>query len=166
VAAFHAGVDAAPGAGVTVDLLYLKALDPRLDFLLARLGFRVQPADAGRLRAGATDVLDKSLDDPSIAQALTALRVDRAALLAHTSARRRHTRFRLLTSREREVFGYLVEGRTSREIAHALDLSVRTVEVHRTHIQGKLCARNIAELAGTYGGYAMSDAPPYCRPAR
>jgi DNA-binding NarL/FixJ family response regulator len=43
---------------------------------------------------------------------------------------------------------------------------VRTVEVHRTHIQGKLCARNVAELAGTYGGFAMSDAPPYCRPMR
>jgi hypothetical protein len=51
-----------------------------------------------------------------------------------SSNRRRRVRFAALTDREREVFRYLLDGLTSREIAELLGLSARTVEVHRAHV--------------------------------
>ena len=43
-----------------------------------------------------------------------------------------------LTPREREVLALIAEGLTSREIAQRLDMGVRTVETHRSHLRRKL----------------------------
>jgi two-component system response regulator NreC len=52
----------------------------------------------------------------------------------------------LLTSREREVLQMLAEGKTNKEIAVVLDLSVYTVEAHRGRIMEKLNVHSINEL--------------------
>jgi DNA-binding NarL/FixJ family response regulator len=52
----------------------------------------------------------------------------------------------LLTSREREVLQLLAEGKTNKEIAAALNLSVYTVDAHRGHIMEKLNLHSINEL--------------------
>lgn len=54
--------------------------------------------------------------------------------------------FGALTARERQILAFVVDGRTNKEIAAALGLSYRTVEVHRRHIMAKTGARNAAEL--------------------
>ena len=51
-----------------------------------------------------------------------------------------------LTAREREVLEHAVHGLHAKEIAAALGISPRTVEVHKTRIMEKLEVRNIAEL--------------------
>ncbi len=51
-----------------------------------------------------------------------------------------------LTDRELEVFQLLGEGKASREIAGALNISIRTIDAHRTHIKEKLGLRDAAEL--------------------
>ncbi len=51
----------------------------------------------------------------------------------------------LLTGREREILQLIAEGRTNKETAHLLKLSVKTVDVHRAHIMGKL---NIHDVTG------------------
>jgi DNA-binding NarL/FixJ family response regulator len=51
-----------------------------------------------------------------------------------------------LSSREREVLQMVAEGRTSKEIAEALQLSTKTVDSHREHIMEKLGIRNVAGL--------------------
>jgi DNA-binding NarL/FixJ family response regulator len=51
-----------------------------------------------------------------------------------------------LTPREREVVQLLAEGKTSKEIAVALNLSVKTTETHRTNIMRKLDVHSIAGL--------------------
>jgi two-component system response regulator NreC len=51
-----------------------------------------------------------------------------------------------LSERELEVLRGIARGHTNAEIAAALQLSVRTIETHRTHIQQKLGARTRAEL--------------------
>lgn len=51
-----------------------------------------------------------------------------------------------LTDREREVLRLIAEGKTSKEIADLLFLSVHTVERHRQNIMGKLQLHNRAEL--------------------
>ncbi|MBM3736121.1 MAG: response regulator transcription factor [Acidobacteria bacterium] len=52
----------------------------------------------------------------------------------------------LLTSREREVLQWIAEGRTNKEIAQALNLSVYTVEAHRGRIMEKLNLHSTGEL--------------------
>ncbi len=51
-----------------------------------------------------------------------------------------------LTAREREVLQLLAEGKTTREVAALLDVSVKTVETHRHQIMTKLNTRSIADL--------------------
>lgn len=52
-----------------------------------------------------------------------------------------------LTARETQVMEMLARGMTNREIAHDLDISVKTVDTHRGHVLKKLAVRNNAELA-------------------
>ncbi|MBB6365568.1 DNA-binding NarL/FixJ family response regulator [Xanthomonas sacchari] len=54
--------------------------------------------------------------------------------------------YRGLTAREREVFHLIVEGRTTKEIARVLQISVKTAENHRFRVLNKLGMRNTAEL--------------------
>ncbi len=52
----------------------------------------------------------------------------------------------LLTGREREILQLIAEGNTNKAIAHLLKLSVKTVDVHRSHIMEKLNLHNITGL--------------------
>jgi len=54
--------------------------------------------------------------------------------------------YELLTAREREILQLLAEGKTNKEVAALLNLSVYTVETHRTHILQKLNLHNVPEL--------------------
>jgi DNA-binding NarL/FixJ family response regulator len=54
--------------------------------------------------------------------------------------------FSHLTSREREVLQLLSEGKTTKQIAFHLDVSVKTVETYRQQIMDKLDIHSIAEL--------------------
>ncbi len=51
-----------------------------------------------------------------------------------------------LTSREREVLQLLSEGRTNKEISITLDVAVKTIETHRSHMMSKLKLHSVAEL--------------------
>ncbi|HLJ44728.1 MAG TPA: response regulator transcription factor [Bryobacteraceae bacterium] len=52
----------------------------------------------------------------------------------------------LLTEREREILQLVAEGRTNKEIADLLNLSVYTVDTHRTHILQKLDLHSVPEV--------------------
>jgi len=54
--------------------------------------------------------------------------------------------FSVLTSWEREVLQLLAEGKTTKEMSHALNLSTKTVETYRQNIMDKLGIHSIAEL--------------------
>lgn len=108
-------------------------------------------------RAGACGYL---LKDASPAELLCALEAVHAGGPFHTSgssdalrvsaaakARDAAARAVALSERERDVLEGILGGRTSREIAGRLGLSVRTVESHRARLRRKLGARSSAELA-------------------
>jgi len=67
-----------------------------------------------------------------------------------------------LTPRQREILRLVSIGHTNREIAEMLEISVRTVEVHRFNLMRRLNVRNVAQLlrralqlgllAKTFGG--------------
>jgi DNA-binding NarL/FixJ family response regulator len=54
--------------------------------------------------------------------------------------------YELLTNREREILQLLAEGRTNKEVANMLNLSLYTVETHRAHILQKLNLHSVPEL--------------------
>jgi DNA-binding CsgD family transcriptional regulator len=51
-----------------------------------------------------------------------------------------------LTPRQKEILRLVAGGLTNREIADRLDISVRTVEVHRFNLMRRLDVRNVAQL--------------------
>jgi two-component system response regulator NreC len=54
--------------------------------------------------------------------------------------------YELLTAREREILQLIAEGKSNKEIAGMLNLSLYTVETHRAHILRKLDLHTVAEL--------------------
>lgn len=99
------------------------------------------------LKAGAIDFIEKPADEQAL---LTALHEAEAVL---RKAPRRTVpkadvaaRLELLTSREREVLDHLVLGKINKEIAEALGISQRTVEIHRARVRRKMQARGISDL--------------------
>jgi DNA-binding NarL/FixJ family response regulator len=54
--------------------------------------------------------------------------------------------YELLSPREREILQLVAEGKSSKEVANLLDLSVYTVETHRARVMQKLNLRGIPEL--------------------
>ena len=59
---------------------------------------------------------------------------------------RDHSTQQVLTPREREVIQLVAEGKTTKEIATTLSLSVKTAETHRTNLMRKLDLHSIADL--------------------
>jgi len=51
-----------------------------------------------------------------------------------------------LTARQKEILKLVALGHTNREIGEQLDISVRTVEVHRFNLMRRLRVRNVAQL--------------------
>jgi DNA-binding NarL/FixJ family response regulator len=51
-----------------------------------------------------------------------------------------------LTIREREILQLVAEGRSNKEVANHLNISVKTAEAHRAHVMSKLHLRSVADL--------------------
>jgi RNA polymerase sigma factor (sigma-70 family) len=99
------------------------------------------------LKSGAVDYLEKPVDPDAMLTAVrTAISVDTAQRQTLAQADQSEQRLRTLTPREREVLELVVQGQQYRQIASALGISPRTVEVHRARLMEKLGVRNISEL--------------------
>lgn len=111
----------------------------------------------GMLKAGASGYLLKDCAFGELAQAIRAVFSDQTYLsprIAHVvvesyvrqMAPSDNKGTSVLTPREREVLQLLAEGKTTREVAAMLQLSVRTVETHRQQIMNKLDIHKAPEL--------------------
>ncbi len=56
------------------------------------------------------------------------------------------TPFRRLTSREFQIVKLVAESKSNKEIAHILNISIKTVESHRAHIMEKLALHSVTDL--------------------
>ena len=70
-----------------------------------------------------------------------------AAIRERLKRAARTQRLAELTERERDVMRLVIEGRPNKLIADALDISVRTVEVHRARVFEKMEVKSAVELA-------------------
>lgn len=105
------------------------------------------PAARAAFRAHAVDFLEKPFDDSQLRTAIeTAFALELQRIEGAETRRADTEKLARLTPREREVLKHAVRGHHAKEIAAALGISSRTVEVHKTRIMDKLEVRNIAEL--------------------
>jgi RNA polymerase sigma factor (sigma-70 family) len=98
-------------------------------------------------KANAIDFLEKPFDDAKLVAAIEeGFGRERAQRSAQLRRARSADLLRELTPREREVMQLVVMGQHNRDIGPALGISVRTVEVHKARLMGKLGVDNVADL--------------------
>ena len=106
------------------------------------------PSAVAAVKRGAFDFVEKPFSDNALVDRIEqALLKSEAAIRARLERAGRAQRLAELTERERDVMRLVVEGRPNKLIADALDISVRTVEVHRARVFEKMDVRSAVELA-------------------
>ncbi|MBE0591733.1 MAG: response regulator transcription factor [Gemmatimonadales bacterium] len=105
------------------------------------------PMAVQAVRAGALDFIPKPFRDQDLLDRVQqAIELDvrhREELADRTELLRR---LASLTSREREVFQLVAEGKANKVIAADLGISQRTVEIHRGRVMEKMQARSLPQL--------------------
>jgi FixJ family two-component response regulator len=105
------------------------------------------PDSAKAFRAGAVDFLEKPFNNAELLERIDeALKKDSAFRGEFVKRRRIQDRLDHLTAREKEVLGLIVKSHSNKESAKILNISNRTVDVHRASIMEKMQADNVAEL--------------------
>lgn len=95
----------------------------------------------------AIDFLEKPIDEQALLSALERAKEVQWSLGRDSLHREKVAKLvNQLTPRERQVLDLIVAGLHNREAAERLGISVRTLEVHKTHVLTKLEARNVADL--------------------
>jgi len=109
------------------------------------------PSSVTLMRQGAMDLLQKPFSPDQLISAVTAalkLDADRSTQLASKNAASKA--ISTLSGREEEVMELLVAGKSNKQIGYSLEISERTVEVHRSKIMKKLGMESIAQLVHLY----------------
>ena len=105
------------------------------------------PAARQALRADAVDFIEKPFEDAELREAIDkAFSMEKRRLSLEGTQRAHARKLAALTPREREVLELAATGLHAKQIAAALGISNRTVEIHKQHIMDKLKLRNVAEL--------------------
>lgn len=73
-------------------------------------------------------------------------KVESASQESKNNSKERSGEVLSLTARQREILRLVAQGHTNREIGEQLNISVRTVEVHRFNLMRRLRVRNVAQL--------------------
>ncbi|MGA3260322.1 MAG: response regulator transcription factor [Bryobacteraceae bacterium] len=94
------------------------------------------------LKAGAKAYLLKDSAEADLARAIRAATAGKS-FFSRTGG---EDSYELLTPREREILQLVAEGKSSKEIANLLNLSVYTVETHRARLMQKLNLRSVPEV--------------------
>jgi two-component system response regulator FixJ len=105
------------------------------------------PMAVEAMQHGAFDFLQKPFRDQDLLDRIQRAIVKDAEMRKSLGE---HTRIRAhlesLTPREREVLDLMTQGKQNKAIAQVLDVSPRTVEIHRARVMEKMGAHSIAEL--------------------
>jgi len=98
------------------------------------------------MKAGACDYLEKPIDPQILLDKVQEL-LDRETVSRAQGARRTAMKQRVdqLTDREREVLGLLCEGNSTKQMAHKLNISIKTVSIHRWHLMKKMQVSSATE---------------------
>jgi FixJ family two-component response regulator len=121
-------------AGITVPIIFIT-------------GHGDIPMSVQAMKAGAVEFLTKPFRDQDLLDAVQqALERDRKARQERANIEELHSRYRLLTPREREVMALVVAGLLNKQIAGELGTSETTVKIHRHQVIEKMGAGSLADL--------------------
>lgn len=102
------------------------------------------------IRAGAAGFIRKSASIDELLSAIDKVhkgeQVVPGEILAALNRKRSEHPAQILSQREFQVMSYLAAGKTNREIADTLSISVKTVDTHRGHVLKKLRLRNNSDI--------------------
>ena len=106
------------------------------------------PTAVATVKRGAFDFCEKPFSDNALVDRVEQA-IAQSALIVQAQQARNSVRQRLaeLTERERDVMRLVVDGLPNKRIADQLDISVRTVEVHRARVFDKMDVKSAVELA-------------------
>ncbi len=119
------------------------------------------------MKAGAMDFIEKPFETaPLLTLINAAIEKDasqRQAIAQHAAVIQK---LMLLTEREREIFTLIVDGKQNKVIANELDISSRTVEIHRSRILSKMNVASQTELIRMVYCHRLKTDPleGLCRP--
>ena len=105
------------------------------------------PMAVEAIKRGAFDFIEKPFNEQKLTSVIErALELDaqNAGQVAAQSVVA--TRLAKLSPREREVLDLVVAGKMNKTIADVMNISIKTVEAHRSKVMEKMCARSLAEL--------------------
>lgn len=106
------------------------------------------PTAVDAVKRGAFDFCEKPFSDNALVDRIEqALSHSAAALALHSESSSLQVRLAGLTDRERDVMRLVVGGFPNKLVADQLDISVRTVEVHRARVFDKMGVKSAVELA-------------------
>jgi two-component system response regulator FixJ len=99
------------------------------------------------MKSGAVDFIEKPFDDESLLSTIRSA-LDRASETGHRESEvaQIQSKLRTLSVRERQVLNGVVAGQANKTIAYDLDISPRTVEIHRANAMTKMGANNLSDL--------------------
>jgi two-component system response regulator DctR len=111
------------------------------------------PTAVDAVQRGAHDFCEKPFSDNALVDRIERALQRSAGILQ--ARQLRHTvqlRLQELTERERDVMRHVIDGLPNKLIADQLDISVRTVEVHRARVFDKMQVKSAVELANLLRG--------------
>jgi two-component system response regulator FixJ len=105
------------------------------------------PLAVRAMKAGAADFIEKPFDDEALISSVRRALAQAVSTREQASIAQRATALiASLSARERQVLELLVAGRSNKVIAYELDISPRTVEIHRAHVMEKMEAKSLSDL--------------------
>ncbi|MCW1428973.1 response regulator transcription factor [Novosphingobium sp. JCM 18896] len=113
------------------------------------------------MKAGAVDFIEKPFEKAVMLAALEEgfARLERSGRVA-ARAEEANARLEILTPREREVLEGLVRGHPNKTIAYDLEISPRTVEIHRANVMTKLGVSSLSEALRVAFAAGLGESDP------
>lgn len=105
------------------------------------------PMATDAMRKGAIDFLSKPYNNEQFLRRVRqALTLDAQQWEARERRVSLSKLFAALTKREHQLLDFIIHGASNKEVARALDISIKTVEAHRARLVRKLAVKSLAEM--------------------
>lgn len=106
------------------------------------------PMAVKAMKMGAIDFVSKPFNDQNLLEKIQSAIASNANKTEGDSATT--SSYQSLSKREKEIMALIAQGLLNKQIAQELNISISTVEFHRSRLMKKLGAKNLAQLIKTY----------------